>query len=293
MPTYLKVLPSIDVVFKSLVTGNMPLLQGILQGALPDLPPEELENPQILNPTRTVQRYDEKVASVDVKLKTKTCKLIAMEMQKRKETYLETRTVYTLCDLIASQVKQGDKAYNLQDSIVIVICDFVWDDSLEGYHQIAKLRYETGKVFTDKLSIHLLELPKLPAQSDGTSLWHYLKFFKSRTKEDFEMLTTTIPGVEKALEDLENLQADEELQEFLRAREREILTRNTELLLATEKGLEQGLEQGLAQGLAQGAEKTKLEAVDALLDILDDTTISEKLKVDLPTVQERRRLSAR
>jgi len=279
MPTYLNVLPSMDVVFKAIATGNKEFLQGFLKGALSELPPEELENLQILNPTRTVNRFDEKVNSVDVRLKTVTCKLIALEMQKNWKDYLLNRTVYTLCDMVASQIKKGDNKYDLKASIVIVICDFVWDTNLFGYHNTAKLRYDSGKLFTDILSIHLLELPKVPDQSDGSLLWHYLKFIKSRTQEEFAMLTTDIPGIGQALEDLENLQADPELQEFLRQRHDEILTRNTELHLATEKGI----------GI--GAEKAKLEAVDALLDLLDDQTISQRLEVDLAVVQERRRLN--
>jgi len=245
MPTYLEILPSMDLVFKALVVENPELLQGILQGTLCHLPPEELENPQILNAARIIRRYDEKAAVVDVKLKTKKCKLIALEMQRDWKKYLPNRTLYTLCDMVVSQVKKGDADYKMEDAIVIVICDFVWDARLTGYHHIAKLRYDSGEPFTDKLSIHLLELPKVPSLSDGTLLWHYLKFIKSRTKEEFDMLITDIPGMEKALEDLERLQADEELREYLRVKEKDIATRNSEIVFARDEGREEGLEMGL------------------------------------------------
>jgi len=58
-----------------------------------------------------------------------------------------------------------------------------------------------------------------------------------------------------------------------------------------ENGINVGIEQGIEQGIGIGIEKNKLENVDALLDVLDDQTISEKLKVDLAVVQERRRLT--
>jgi hypothetical protein len=49
-------------------------------------------------------------------------------------------------------------------------------------------------------------------------------------------------------------------------------------------------EKNLAKGKAEGVEEKSIEDVDALLDLLDDETISERIKVDLDVVKERRRL---
>ena len=55
-----------------------------------------------------------------------------------------------------------------------------------------------------------------------------------------------------------------------------------------QKGLEQGLQQGIEQGLQQGIEQTKVENARNLFDVLDDETISKKIKLDLDKVKKLR-----
>jgi len=238
MQNVLEALPIMDLVFKALVTKNKEFLQGLLQGTLSDLPPDELENPQILNPARMISYYDEKAAVVDVKLKTVTLKLVTLEKQRFWKKYLPNRTVYHLADMVLSQIKKGDSSYHLEDSIVIMICDFEWDTSLEGYHHIVKLRYKNGQAFMDKVSVHLLELPKLGNTPDGSLLWHYLKFIQIRTKEEFDMLPLDIPGIEKAWEDLQRINADEELREILRMKDMAMRDQNSEVVFEVDAAVE-------------------------------------------------------
>ena len=54
-------------------------------------------------------------------------------------------------------------------------------------------------------------------------------------------------------------------------------------------GLKQGLEQGIKQGIEQGIEKNKIENAKNLFDVLDDETISKKIKIDLDKVKKLRK----
>lgn len=262
MQNVLEVIPKKDLVFKALVEMNPELLGGFMKGALPYLPESEFEDIRLLNPQRIIRHFDEKAAVVDVRLTTKLCKLVTVEMQQFFKKYLKNRTIFNLCDMIISQVNKGNKDYLLEDTIVIVICDFVLEKELAHYQNSAGLYYESGLPFSDKLQIHILELPKLPKKSDGTLIWDYLHFFKSKTKEELNMMTTsTAPGIKKALTDLESLSADEEFREVLRIREMDIATRNTEKILARQEGLEEGRIEGRIEGEIQGKIQGTIETL--------------------------------
>ncbi|MGM9978664.1 MAG: hypothetical protein ACI33J_07695 [Clostridium sp.] len=57
---------------------------------------------------------------------------------------------------------------------------------------------------------------------------------------------------------------------------------------AEKEGLQKGLERGLQQGLQQGIEQTKIENARNLFDVLDDETISKRIKLDLDRVKKLR-----
>lgn len=56
-----------------------------------------------------------------------------------------------------------------------------------------------------------------------------------------------------------------------------------------EQGIEQGVKQGIKQGIEQGIEKNKIENAKNLFDVLDDETISKKIKIDLDKVKKLRK----
>jgi len=58
---------------------------------------------------------------------------------------------------------------------------------------------------------------------------------------------------------------------------------------AEKEGLQMGLKQGLEQGIEQGIEKNKIENAKNLFDVLDDETISKKIKIDLDKVKKLRK----
>ncbi|MGM9977523.1 MAG: hypothetical protein ACI33J_01875, partial [Clostridium sp.] len=57
---------------------------------------------------------------------------------------------------------------------------------------------------------------------------------------------------------------------------------------AEKEGLQKGLEQGLEQGFEKGIEQNKIENAKNLFDVLDDETISKKIKLDLDKVKKLR-----
>ena len=98
---------------------------------------------------------------------------------------------------------------------------------------------------------------------------------------DNQLAESAIKILESKREDVEVMVANNMfiLTEFREKAEKEGL----------QMGLKQGLEQGIKQGIEQGIEKNKIENAKNLFDVLDDETISKKIKIDLDKVKKLRK----
>jgi hypothetical protein len=56
--------------------------------------------------------------------------------------------------------------------------------------------------------IHTIELPKVPAESDGSAGWGWLRFLRSKRKEEFEMVASKNPEIRQAVNTLYGISAD-------------------------------------------------------------------------------------
>jgi predicted transposase/invertase (TIGR01784 family) len=54
------------------------------------------------------------------------------------------------------------------------------------HHMLTNLK--SNKQFTDMVKTIILELTKLPAETDGSDIWPWLQFLKCQTQEELEML---------------------------------------------------------------------------------------------------------
>ena len=59
------------------------------------------------------------------------------------------------------------------------------------------------------LEVHVLELPKLPKNADGTEIWDWMKFISADKKEELDMIAQKNPRVKKAVARLMELSQDE------------------------------------------------------------------------------------
>ena len=105
-----------------------------------------------------------------------------------------------------------------------------------------------------------------------------------RNTIDNQLAESAIKILESKREDVEDMVANNMfiLTEFREKAEKEGLQKGLE------QGLERGLQQGLQRGLQQGIEQTKIENARNLFDVLDDETISKRIKLDLDRVKKLR-----
>jgi hypothetical protein len=89
--------------------------------------------------------------------------------------------------MLTEQVKRGDTWDRAEQVVSIIIIDDILLPEEDGYYnEYALCNRKNGKPFTELLGLNILELPKLPVESDGSRLWYWGRFFTSEDEEDFK-----------------------------------------------------------------------------------------------------------
>jgi predicted transposase/invertase (TIGR01784 family) len=264
MPNILS--PRYDEVFKMLFGDeqNKDILAPFLKAALP-LPEDDYEQIELLNPFLPGEVLDDKVGILDLRVRTKSGKLIDVEIQVANHSALKERVLYYLARLFTGQIGEGDSYRKLKPAIGVVITDFKWIGDSSSYHNDYRLRdLLSGSLFSEHLSLHTLELPKVSGVDDGTELWAWLEFLKAKDKEELEMLAKDHPTVEPAVKKLLRLSESEQAQILHESREKARRDEQARMQDAEESGWKEGLEKGLEKGLERGRKKGREEAQRAI-----------------------------
>jgi predicted transposase/invertase (TIGR01784 family) len=223
-------LPKYDVIFK-LIFGDPRSIENLtnfLKSVLM-IPADEYEEVTIVDPHLLREYLDDKLGILDVKVKTKSGKMIDVEIQLQPRIALRERIIFSLSKMITGQIGSGNDFSQIKQSISIFITDFVLVPENTDYHNCYTL-YDprTGSQFTDLLEVDVLEIPKLQ-QDDGTELWNWMKFLSAKQKEEFDMAAQKSPQVEKAVTRLMELSNDEETRRLYERRLMMELDYNTRL----------------------------------------------------------------
>ncbi len=242
--------PKLDIVFKMLFgnENNKDILKAFLSDML-DIPESELHNIRIKNPEIEPTSINEKFYRLDLNLDIGD-QLVNIEMQVRSEKYYPDRTLLYWSKLYSSQLEEGEPYSKLCPCISINILDFVLFGEHEDVHsEFSVWDVEHNKKLSDKMQIHFFELKKVKDgidKNDRKNLW--LQFIRSTKKEEFEMLRTAeMSALDRAIDDLYNMNNNEKLKELARMREKAMHDKASEL----EEAMQTGEERGLAKGRAE------------------------------------------
>jgi predicted transposase/invertase (TIGR01784 family) len=276
--------PKLDLVFKMIFANkkypeiavsflNSILYPGSLSSKIISL---EIDNSMLVGETPK-----EKVSILDVKVTTNNREIINIEIQLRNEYNIVKRCVYYGSRLINSQLVQGEDYSTLKKSIVICIINYpLLYDETAIHNRFLLKNAISGKVLTDLLEIHYLELSKLinPNLSKDESWYPWMLFLNNPKSEVLQMAKRSIPELEKALALLEELSADKELQNLYEARIKDRLDRGSALAQAKRDGLAEGLEQGIEAGRQQEKHNNAINFYHAGVPL---ETIASSLKISL------------
>jgi len=131
-----------------------------------NIPEEEYGKLTVRNPGLRKVFKNEKSGVVDIKLTTKSGKILHIELQVKKRKNTRDRVLYYGARLIGDQLKWGDDYNKLHHVISIVICDHLLLNEEDSYINVYDLRNVDNRIFTDKLKLIIIELPKLTAEND-------------------------------------------------------------------------------------------------------------------------------
>lgn len=158
----------------------------------------------------------------------------------------------------------------LCQAIVVLITDFILFDDADYYHRFALHDPDHGIGLTDIEVVHTFELPKLPAQRDGTAQWDWLKFISVRTEKELDMTPTSDPALARAVTIVKHFNADEAEQHRQLSHEMWVHDQASRIHAAEQRGLARGVEQGVVEGRRASARN----ALDLGLSVAEVAKVS-------------------
>ena len=255
--------PPNDYVFKRIFgqKKNSDILKDLLQAILPNW------NIKNVEPRQEVQLetdfITDKVCRLDILATLDDGTKVDVEMQMRNYNDIEARSLFYTTREYHQSLENGQDYIEIPKSIGIWISNFnVFND--EGpFHEIVRLRRDyKNQIFTDKIEMHYLQLPKFKQKCKRISnkLEEWLTFISFENMEELKMIENE--KVKKAEEELEYLSGDEAERRIAYLRETAEIDRKFAMTAARDQGREEGKAEGKAEGMADVAKKMLAEKMD-------------------------------
>ena len=248
--------PKVDFAFKELMRDET-VRKGFLSAVL-GIKDTDIKKTVLLNTNLPKIHEDEKQGILDVRLTMNNNTEIDIEIQVAYMKAWADRSTFYVSKMLVEQVGINKKYSNIKKCIGINILDFDYIKDTQRFHTVYHLREDTEHIkYTDVMEIHIVELPKLPQNNDGTDLYSWIKFIKSNDKEEFEMLAKQSQYLKKAYETLEEISADQQKRLEYTARQKALYDYNTLMEENYERGIEQGIQQGKSERDAELIQRMK------------------------------------
>ncbi len=237
----------------------------------------------------------DKQGIVDIRARLADGTIINIEIQLDNHNNMEKRTVFYWSKLYVGGIKEGANYQELPKVITINILDF----NLLGtkdFHSTFHLWEDTEKdyMLTDVVEIHFIEYPKFKKlvganyMKDPLSMWLTL-LQKDVDEQVVKELVKMEPAMAYVEETIDYISSTPDMIDLYEAREKARLDHINMMDSATEKGRVEGRAEGMEKGMEKGVEQTKIANATALLDILDNETISLKIGLSIEHVEKLRR----
>ena len=266
--------PKIDVVFHSLFREeNKKLLESLISAAL-----KEKVKVITTDKNRYLETKDvnEKLGILDLRVELEDSKQCLVELQLEPCKNENDRFLYYWANSYARQVKRGDKFYNLNKTISLIIVDHEIPE-LKGMEKPGvkwQIRDDCGgkQVLTEKLEIVIIEIPKAIrnySKNSENPIIQWMMFFDNPNNKEVSKIMEKNKDIKVAKEELYKISNDDELRKIAELREKAIRDENATLAYYKEEGLKEGLKEGLEKGIEQGIEQGKKQGIqEAKIEII-------------------------
>ena len=292
-------LPTVDFCFKELMCSEK-VRKGLIAAFL-NLDPMDIQETELLNTALRKKTENEKLGILDVRVRMHDHSQVDLEMQVLPFHCWEERTLFYTCKMYTDQIVRGDNYDVLVKCIQISILDYAFLKDSDAWYPCFHLREDQrGSLYSDKLELHVLELPKLADQEEPENkLLQWAKFLNGKREEDFREMAEKNEYINEAYQILKTISEDERKRYEYESREKAIRDHNHILYMAKKevkearekaeedvkkaeeevKKAKYESEKALAKGLADGLEDgIKLFIHYNLTEGLQHERIVENLK---------------
>ena len=218
-----------DLLFRIVFEANLDALKSLLASLL-HLKKEDITEIEIKNPIRFGKRLDEKKYIYDLYLLLNNEKKIHLELQVLQQNFWTDRSLCYLCRDFGD-LNAGENYDKVQPHIQIDILDFsLFKDSNEFFSTYHFSNDKTGRIYNDKLALHVLELNKEEYATEEDKAYgidYWARLFKATTWEELKMLTEKQESLQSTVETMYRFTADDYIREEIRAREEELRVQRT------------------------------------------------------------------
>ena len=264
--------PKVDFCFKELM-ADAEVRRGFIAAFL-GIRPEEIQETVLLDTHLRKEHKSDKLGILDVCVMLGDTAQIDIEIQVASFPLWPERSLFYLSKLFASGISEGEDYGVLRKCIHIGILDFELFPQMEEYCSCYHFWADhCRQMYTDKMEIHVLELPKLARRDYPESdLLDWARFLGADCREEMERMAEKNEYLGKAYERLNQISADEEKRLEYIAREKAI--RDFNYLMG--ENLRQGQAKGRAEGRAEGV----------LLNVIRQTRIKKNKGVSAENCAE-------
>ena len=244
--------PKIDFCFKELMEFA-EVRRGFIAAVL-GISPEEVVSTELKPTHLRVKHQKDKLGILDVHVILNGEIQIDMEIQVAQFLFWRERSLFYLSKMYSDVILAGEGYQVLGKCIHVGILDFILLEEDEEYYSCFHLwEDKRRRIYSDKLEIHIVELPKLAEREyPETALLKWARFFNAEKKEEFEMVAKTDPHIQKAYDQLLYMSGNEEKRLLYEARQKAINDYNTQMYSNWHDGYSEGEKRGYREGEKQG-----------------------------------------
>ncbi len=259
-----------DLMFRIVFETNQEALKSLLCSLL-HMKEENIAELVITNPIRLGETPNKKLYIYDIYLLLNNNEKVHLELQVVPQEFWTERSLCYLCRDFGD-LNSGDSYDMIKPHIQIDIIDFdLYENSQEFYATYHLANDKTGRIYSDKLSLHVLELNKEEHATEEDKSYHidyWARLFKATTWEEIKMLAQEQKVLQSTVETMYRISADEQVRMELRAREDELR-------------LQRSIENSIKRREAYMAEQdVKIEKQRILLDKQQNTIDEQQNTID-------------
>lgn len=280
--------PTVDFAFKKILgSPEHPSITLHFLNAILSRGPKITEV-EILNPILDKDFDEDKLSILDIRARDEHDRLLNIEIQRTRHDGLADRLTYYAASLYVGQLGEGENYGRLNPAIGICVLDDLLFKEVPDLHHEFRLRSENRAVcLTDRLEIHLLELPKYVAPSDNRLITDPIEqwcFFLRRVKDlTVDEISRYLGAVEftEATGILEMIARSPDEREQYEAR----LKFQRDAAWRLEAARKEGKAEGIAEGEARGEARGRVRALQDLLQLPDREDLDSLSRESLATLE--------